>query len=344
VSAGREPAEVLSGPEISMSSDQSTELAPVLSIDGGGIRGIIPAMVLAEFERRAGRPIAEMFDLIAGTSTGGIIAIGLTRPGADGRPRWSAQQLVDLYLERGPRIFDPDLVHSIKTLYGMINERYDTRGLDEVLDQYCGGSTLAQSVTDVLIPAYDVVKRALFFFDSAKARADPAHDFSAAFVARATSAAPTYFEPPLFETGPLREDLVFVDGGLFANNPGMCAFAEAQRGRFGRSMLLVSLGTGSCTRQLPHDEVRHWGMAQWARPILSVVFDGVSMAIDQQLSALLGGERYWRFETILDEARDDFDDVSRRNLRRLMHQADRLIAERSADIDHVISLLPARVG
>jgi len=69
----------------------------ILSIDGGGIRGIIPAIVLAEIERRTGSKIAGLFDLIAGTSTGGILALGLTRPGNDGTPRYSASDLVTLY-------------------------------------------------------------------------------------------------------------------------------------------------------------------------------------------------------------------------------------------------------
>lgn len=73
----------------------------VLSIDGGGIRGIIPAMVLAEIEDRTGRPVAETFDLIAGTSTGGILALGLTLPGDNGRPRYAAEELIGLYEEEG---------------------------------------------------------------------------------------------------------------------------------------------------------------------------------------------------------------------------------------------------
>jgi uncharacterized protein len=77
----------------------------VLSIDGGGLRGIIPAMVLAEIEERTGRPIAETFDLIAGTSTGGILALGLTMPGDGGKPRYTAKELIRIYEEQGARIF-----------------------------------------------------------------------------------------------------------------------------------------------------------------------------------------------------------------------------------------------
>lgn len=317
---------------------EASETSAVLAIDGGGIRGIIPAMVLAELERRADRPVADMFELIAGTSTGGIIAVALTRPGPDGRPAWAAQQLVELYEQEGPRIFERGRLGG---LHGIIDQKYDSRGLDEVLEHYCGETKISQTLTDVLIPAYDVVKRDVFFFDSARARQDPTFDYPAKIVARATSAAPTYFELPVVPGEPKREPLVFVDGGVFANNPAMSAFAEAQRGRFGRELVLVSVGTGSQTRPLPPEEIRHWGLAQWARPILHVVLDGVSIAIDQQLSAVLGPERYWRFQIELTRARDDLDDASPHNLELLKLEAKQLISERSADMDRLVERLTA---
>ena len=91
----------------------------VLCIDGGGIRGLIPALVLAEIERRTGRRIAELVDLVAGTSTGGILACGLTRPAADGRPLYSAQELAGIYVEEGPRIFHRSLLKRIFSVDGL---------------------------------------------------------------------------------------------------------------------------------------------------------------------------------------------------------------------------------
>src|SRR5436305_11953922 len=116
-----------------MSATTQAETSAVLAIDGGGIRGIIPAMVLAEIERRAGRPTATMFDLISGTSTGGIIAVALTRPGPDGKPAWSAAQLVELYEQQGPAIFArrPGM---LAPLHGIIDERYDAGALESVLE------------------------------------------------------------------------------------------------------------------------------------------------------------------------------------------------------------------
>src|SRR5918995_672220 len=89
----------------------------VLSIDGGGIRGIIPAMVLARLEKQTGRPIAEMFDLIAGTSTGGILALGLTLPSDDGKPRYAAKDLLELYEKDGSRIFPRSVLRRIPVLH-----------------------------------------------------------------------------------------------------------------------------------------------------------------------------------------------------------------------------------
>ena len=89
-----------------MEGTSMSDVIKILSIDGGGIRGLIPAVVLAEIEKRTGKPASELFDLIAGTSTGGILALGLTCPAADGRPRYSAERLIDLYQKEGNRIFN----------------------------------------------------------------------------------------------------------------------------------------------------------------------------------------------------------------------------------------------
>ena len=106
----------------------------ILAIDGGGIRGLIPALVLAEIEQRTGRPICSLFDLVAGTSTGAILACALTRP----RPM-PADRLAAIYEEEGPEIFDASLLKRITSLGGVIDERYDARGLVRSLRRHLGG-------------------------------------------------------------------------------------------------------------------------------------------------------------------------------------------------------------
>jgi uncharacterized protein len=288
----------------------------VLAIDGGGIRGLIPALVLAEIERRSGRRIASLFDLIAGTSTGAILACALTRPDP-----MSAQRAAEVYAEDGPKIFHRSLVKRITSLDGLIRVRYDSAALVASLRRHLGGTRLGQATTRLLITAYDLQGRQALVLGNGD-------DLSMVDAAHASSAAPTYFEPVRVGARTL------CDGGVFAINPAGLAYAEAG----GRLDVLASLGTGEHTRPLPFDKVRHWGELQWARPILDVVFDGSADAIDTQLSQLIDG-RYTRLQVRLEAASDALDDASAENLAALRRDAERLIAQRSADIDRLVAVL-----
>jgi patatin-like phospholipase/acyl hydrolase len=286
----------------------------VLAIDGGGIRGLIPALVLAEIEKRAQRPIAQLFDLVAGTSTGAIIACALTKP--DPMP---AQRIADIYVQDGPKIFDASLLKTVTSLGGLIDERYDAKGLVTSLRTHLGETRLGQATTGILITAYDLQSRQAMLLrrEDDAAMVDAAH---------ASSAAPTYFEPVKLGARTL------VDGGVFAINPAALGYAEAR----GQVDVLASLGTGEQTRPLPFDEVKGWGQLQWARPIIDVVFDGSADAIDLTLSRLIDGS-YIRLQTRLIEASDALDDASEDNLAALRRDGERLIAQRSADIDRLVA-------
>ena len=171
-----------------------------------------------------------------------------------------------------------------------------------------------------------------YFFKSRKAR-EEGEDFPLSVVARATSAAPTYFEP--YRLG----EQALVDGGVFAANPAMCAFAEVLRFQPAAEIVLLSLGTGQRTRKRSFADVEDWGLLEWARPIIDVVFDGVSDAVHYQLSHALPAGHYWRLQVELTQASDDLDDASEANLRDLRAQAEQLIATSSADIDAVLAAL-----
>jgi len=314
----------------------------ILAIDGGGIHGLIPAVVLSDLERRTGRRTAELFDLIAGTSTGGILACGLTRPGDDGTPAFTAADLIGLYEGEGPEIFHPSLIKRIGSVEGYADERYDDRALNAALRRYLDGARLSQAVTDLFITAYEIERRQAFFFRSSRARTDPAYDFSFVDTARATSAAPTYFEPVRVRDVADASSYALIDGGVFALNPAMCAYAElAAAGRRDEIDLVVSLGTGSHTRRLSFEDVRGWGQIQWARPLIDVVFDGVAQTVDFELGQLLGPQRYVRFQTELTEASDDLDDAGDRNLEALRREGNRLVEERAADLERVAEVLTA---
>jgi patatin-like phospholipase/acyl hydrolase len=303
----------------------------VLAIDGGGIRGLIPALVLTEIERRSDRRIFELFDLIAGTSTGGILACALCAP-----EPLPALEVVKLYEEEGPEIFSVSLAQRIRSAGGLLDEKYDSAALDRSLARFLADKRLKDAQPDLIVPAYDTAEPGPYFFKSMKARETPdTDDFPLSVVARATSSAPTYFEP--LEAGPRS----LIDGGVFAVNPAMSAFAEVVRHHpeAEDEIVLLSLGTGQRTRKRPFDEVKDWGLVEWARPILDVVFDGISDAVDYQLRHALPEDAYWRLQTELVGASDDLDDASPDNLTALRSLGEALIAERSADLDAVIAKL-----
>jgi patatin-like phospholipase/acyl hydrolase len=320
----------------------------VLSIDGGGIRGIIPAMILAEIEGRTGKRTAEVFDLVAGTSTGGILALGLTKPGQNGGPEYSAKKLIDLYETEGGKIFSIPVWHRIHSTGGLAEEKYPAKGIEEVALEYFGDVDLAQALTEVLVTAYEIEKRGPWFFKRRHARDQnrEGDNFLMREVARATSAAPTYFEPLPLEWGP-HGKRAFIDGGVHSNNPAMCAYVEAMKIHpEEKDFLVVSLGTGEPTREMPYEEVKGWGLALWAQPILNVVFDGVSDTVDYQLQELLSTEegdarRYYRFQTVLDIGKDDMDDASATNIKALKTKAKEIISKNDATLEALCSQLIA---
>ncbi len=318
----------------------------ILSIDGGGIRGIIPAMVLAEIEGCTGKATEELFDLVAGTSTGGILALGLTKPGPDGGPEYSAKRLIELYETEGREIFSIPVWHRIHSAGGLAEEKYPAIGIEEVAKRYFGGVRLSEALAEVLVAAYEIEGRAPWFFKRRHARDEnrEGDDFLMRDVARATSAAPTYFEPFLVEGGP-HDGCAFIDGGVHSNNPAMCAYVEARKVYPDENdFLMVSLGTGELTRSLPYEEVKGWGLALWAQPILNVVFDGVADTVDYQLRELLSTEegearRYYRFQTVLDIGKDDMDDASRTNITALKTKAREIISKNGAALETLCAQL-----
>lgn len=317
----------------------------ILSIDGGGIRGIIPAMVLRHLEEQTGKNTARLFHMIAGTSTGGILATGLTLPPKPLR----AGELLEFYLRHGPKIFHRSLWKGVSSLGGTTDEKYDDGPLVEALKDVVGEAWLSQvKAAELLITTYEIEKRQPMFFKSWRARgitADTAgdekkedRDFRLWQVCRATSAAPTYFEAAAIESKS-KKKFYCIDGGVFANNPSMCALASARRiFPKAKSFLVVSLGTGTTERPIPYSEAKDWGLVGWARPLLSVFMGGASEVADYQCNEELPGS-YHRFEVDLgaepddpDAPSDDFDDASPHNMSLLQLTAQRMIEERSDDL------------
>lgn len=307
----------------------------ILSIDGGGIRGLIPALVLAEIEERTGKSIADSFDLIAGTSTGGILALGLARDNGNGNPKYTAKDLAGIYESRGREIFSRSPWKGVSSVAGIADELYSHKGIENVLNEYFGDEPLGSCLTRALITSYDIQNREPLFFKSWR---EEHRSVQMKHAARATSAAPTYFEPALVPIGGATKAL--VDGGVFINSPTISAYAEAKKVFADEdSFFVLSLGTGELVRPISFAEAKDWGKAGWLVPLLSCMFDGVSDATDYQMKTFIGEERYIRLQTDLSNASDDMDNATKGNIENLKAEAKKLVRTHKNEIETVCNYL-----
>jgi uncharacterized protein len=315
----------------------------ILSIDGGGTRGIIPAYFLAAIEEKTGKPVSQLFDLIAGTSTGGILALALATPDPEGRPGFTARQLCQIYERDIPRIF-----RNPRSWWGnLLTPKYRSLAFEQILKGAVGECRLASALCDVLIPCFDIEHRLPCMFRSRLARVESAHDFLMRDVALATSATPTLFTPVHFPRSGDDRLMCLVDGGVFANNPAISALAEI-KSMFpceNEEYFLVSLGTGKSTRPLAKDLVGLWGYVRWSRPMLELVLESISEAVHEQMQYLLPSSdarrNYYRLQIDLSESSPHaIDDASAKNMQELI-QASRDYCSSSQDLQSVCDQLLA---
>jgi len=315
-------------------TEPKQKMTRILSIDGGGIRGIIPGQILVILEEKlkakTGNPdarIADFFDLIAGTSTGGILTCAYLMPSKDdqeqNRPKFDARQVVDLYLKRGGDIFSVSLGHKLRTMGGVLDEMYSATELEKALDDYFGDTKLSELLKPCLITSYDIKRRMGHFFTQHDARKKKGWDYLVKDVARSTSAAPTYFECSDIQS--ISEvSYPLIDGGVFVNNPSLCAFAEVYRQykTAPDKMVILSLGTGYSKKEYDYDKAKDWGMIQWVKPIIDIMMSGVAEVVDYQLrqifEAIGAHGQYVRINTELPiDVSPDMDDASPKNLQAL---------------------------
>jgi len=329
----------------------------ILSIDGGGIRGIIPGQILVILEEKLkaktgndNARIADYFDLISGTSTGGILTCAYLIPDQENpeqkdRPKFNAQQVVDLYLKQGGDIFDVPIGHKLKTGGGVVDEMYPASALEKALNEYFSDTRLSELLKPCLITSYDIKRRMGHFFTQHDALKNPGWDYLVKDVARATSAAPTYFECSNVKSM-TEVSYPLVDGGVFVNNPTLCAFAEVQSEYKTpvSEMVILSLGTGFSKKEYDYDKAKNWGMIQWVKPIIDIMMSGVSEVVDYQLRQIFEGvnasSRYLRINTELpNDVSPDMDDASPENLRSLKELGTYTAQNFNNQLDAMVELL-----
>ncbi len=326
----------------------------ILSIDGGGIRGIIPGQVLLHTEQLLqeitgdkDRRIADHFDLIAGTSTGGILACAYLMPGDDGKPKYKAPEVVKIYFERGQEIFTNTLMHRIKSLGGVLDEKYTSEGIEKALLDYFGDVKLNQLLKPTLITAYDIRRRKTMFFTQHDAH-NSASNFYVRDVTRATASAPGYFQVARIRSM-AKKYYPLIDGGVFANNPAMCAYAEVRKASkrdndtvVAAEMAMLSLGTGYACKSHKHKDAEHWGLAEWMVPLVDIMMSGVSETVDYELCQLFDTtgkpEQYVRINGELKNQDDSMDNVDPKNFKALEKFGNNLFKKNKTKIKNFLKM------
>jgi predicted acylesterase/phospholipase RssA len=302
----------------------------ILSIDGGGIRGLIPATILAAIEEKTGKPIHQLFDLIAGTSTGAILTLGLTKPDASGNVEYSARSLRDIYERDAPDIFR----NPASWWENLLTPKYKSYRIRRIMAHNFGEFRLKDALTDILIPCYDIERRYPHIFRSRWARRQGQFDFAMSDVASAASATPTMFDPVRIPRPGAGGVVSLVDGGVFANNPAGHALAEintmlpAKDDQF----LLVSLGTGESMERMEKKYPADWGFIRWSVPMVELVSESISEGVHRQMRDMLppsDQKRYYRFQVDLpDDTYYALDNVAKKNIHGLIDSAEKYLKER----------------
>jgi patatin-like phospholipase/acyl hydrolase len=266
----------------------------ILSLDGGGIRGVLTSILLERLEKAHPGFLANV-DLFAGTSTGGLLALAL----AAGK---TPEEARDLYVKRGEIVFADSLADDIRDLGNAVGAQYSNKGLKDELDNLFGNQKLGDLPKKVLISSFDLDNQSegddgprtwkpKFFHNYPGEDSDAGQQV--VDVGIRTAAAPTYF--PVYQG--------YIDGGVVANNPSMCALAQALDPNTGgqklRDVALLSISTGGFHKFLTTQD-GDWGWTQWARPIVDIMLEGNVDVAHYQCSRVLG-KQYYRLAPELPE-------------------------------------------
>ena len=309
----------------------------LLSLDGGGVRGIIQLDILTKLEELTGRRVVDMFDAVAGTSAGGVNAILLTTPNRDdpSQPQFRPQQLLEILVANRHKM----LQSKWQSFDGIFATKYKTTGFKKVLQKLLGENTLKNR----WLPAVVVTQDLNSYQERLFSTTDDC-DHYATDLAMATAAAPTYYKPqrvfPIDD--PISSGHFVSDGGTCTNNPVLAGIALLRK-RYNASIdhiHVLSLGTGMSNVPWTNEALQRGGELSWVQVISNLCVMGPESAGDQAAESLLG-QRYHRFNPILAHANLTIDDVSNANRTALLEANVVMLANNAVEFNEVARLLTA---
>ncbi|PWA63522.1 acyl transferase/acyl hydrolase/lysophospholipase [Artemisia annua] len=350
------------------------KLITVLSIDGGGIRGLIPAIILefleTELQKLDGSQarIADYFDIIAGTSTGGLITAMLTAPDdkvpndkdTNKRPLFEAKDIKEFYRKNCPKIFPQDCYMVTRKIKSLLGPLYDGKHLHKSIRKKLKDIKLGDTLTNIAIPTFDIKQLQPVIFSSYEMKEKPYLNALLSDICIATSAAPTYLPPHQFKTSQNEKEHEFnlVDGGMAANNPTLIAMGEIAkqliRGNSDfplpqsleyRRYLVISIGTGECKIEGKYNATKasKWGFFGWwfnakGSPLLDIFTQASTDMVDLHLSVIfktLNVEtNYLRIqEDGLERTLSSFDKATPENLDHLVKKGEGLLEKKVSTVN-----------
>lgn len=319
----------------------SGKLKLVISISGGGIRGLIPILIIEEIEKRINDNIINYCDLIAGTSTGGIISCILNIKNTDNKPKYKASDVVEIYKNFGKVVFSRSAIRKVLTLDGLIWNKYSNNSLEKLLKQYFTDTKLDNTITRMLIPTYQITNKPYPFFFKTEYAKKPLAKSENPYIweaARSTSAANSYFKPFKF-----KDNLTFLDGGVFANNPTMFAYAEAKNAWRNEDIVVLSIGTGENLIGYDYNKIKNWGLLHWALPFFKQTSISADKTVDYIMRAFTNSEysqdKYYCLQTEIDKISMQMDNASDENILRLENSAKDFILRNNTIIDDICKTL-----
>ncbi|KAK1604095.1 hypothetical protein QYE76_027768 [Lolium multiflorum] len=349
------------------------QLITVLTIDGGGIRGLIPSTILAFLESKLqeldGRDarIADYFDVIAGTSTGALVATMLAAPDENKRPLFAAKDINKFYLDNGPMIFPQKsygLLNPVANLLGEVTgPKYNGKFLHDKIKNLTNDVTIADTVTNMIVPTFDIKALQPVLFNTYEAKNEPLKNAHLSDICISTSAAPTYFPAHYFKTydplGKIPErEYNLVDGGVAANNPTMAAMSMITKEVIRRNpdfnlgnpadcrnYLIISIGTGSAKQAEMYTapDCAKWGLLQWLHngsftPIIDIFSHASADMVDIHATVLFKALRVEKnYLRIQDDSLHgnlaSVDIATKENMEALIDIGDKLLKKKVARVN-----------
>jgi len=312
----------------------------ILSLDGGGIRGTTSIFILSYLEKKIRQKISDpdfkigsVMDFVAGTSTGSIIGSLLIYPDDKGGLKYSADDILKMYVEISAKIFKRSLGYKIKSLWGMNLPVFPTANIDHTLSDIYGDLILSDLVKPCLFTSYDIKKREIRIFTNH----DKNHKFAnypVKEVIRGSTSIPGFFKPQYFLHNGIENTL--IDGGVFANNPSISAFIENSKTVYEdgiknyspNDVLFLSVGTGETPdKSYNFDRVKGRGILFWLKPTLDILTDSSSELVDYEMRKLFATSKdnYIRLNVNINKASTSALDASKENVDNLISDSENYI-------------------